>query len=267
MQSVLCWIWPYLAGALVGWLLAGWLARKALAQRPATVERLVDRPVDRVLEKLIEKTVDNPQHLKQITELTAAAALLPLLRNQLSALQAAPPKVVETFIEIPVDRVVEKFVEKIVDRPVDRIVEITVEKLIVDTAGIEARDRELADWRARYAELETRLQRETAEAAETDRGLAMARAAGFKLKGADDLQVIEGIGPKIEELLHAAGVRRFSQLAQMTAAQIQPILNAAGPRYKLAVPATWPEQAALAAGNQWQALKALQDVLSAGLRK
>jgi predicted flap endonuclease-1-like 5' DNA nuclease len=186
--------------------------------------------------------------LARITELTATAALLPALRTQLSSLQAAPPKVVE----------------KIVDRPVDRIVEKIVEKTVVDTAGIQARDRELATWRTRYAELEARLQRETAEPVID---LAKAKAAGFKLKGADDLEVVEGIGPKIAELLHAAGVHRFRQLSQMTPAQIQPILDAAGPHFKLAVPETWPEQAALAANNQWHALKALQDSLSAGLRK
>ena len=79
--------------------------------------------------------------------------------------------------------------------------------------------------------------------------------------------MLEGIGPKIADLLRAAGVRRFWQLAQMSPAQIQPILDAAGSHYKLAVPDTWPEQASLAANNHWRALKTLQDALSGGVRK
>jgi predicted flap endonuclease-1-like 5' DNA nuclease len=86
------------------------------------------------------------------------------------------------------------------------------------------------------------------------------------LKGPDDLEIIEGNGPKIAERLNQAGVHRFRQLAQMTAAQIQPILDRAGPNFALTNPGTWPEQAALAANNQWASLKALQGVLVAGLR-
>lgn len=289
MQSVLCAVWPYLAGGLLGWLLAGWLARKALAQQPATLERVVEKPID------------NPKHLAQITELTAAVALLPALRDELRALHAAPPKVVETFIEIPVDRVVdrvvERVVEKIVEKPIDnpallvrireltataallpalrnqiadlqtappKVLENVVEKIVVDSAGMLERDSELARWRQRIAELESQLR---LEANEPEIDVAMAKAAGFKLKRGDDLEVIEGIGPKIAELLQSAGVHRFKQLSQMTTAQIQPILDAAGSKFKLAVPGTWPEQAALAASNQWHALKVLQEGLTAGLRK
>jgi len=38
-----------------------------------------------------------------------------------------------------------------------------------------------------------------------------ARAAGFNLKHADDLSILEGIGPKIEELLRANGNRQLRQ--------------------------------------------------------
>jgi predicted flap endonuclease-1-like 5' DNA nuclease len=93
-----------------------------------------------------------------------------------------------------------------------------------------------------------------------------ATAAGFTVRGDDDLEVIEGIGPKIAELLHKAGVMTFAQLAAMTGEQIQPILDAAGPNYKLADPTTWPDQADLCARNRWTALKAMQDGLTGGRR-
>ena len=94
---------------------------------------------------------------------------------------------------------------------------------------------------------------------------AAAKAAGFKLKGPNDLTVVEGIGPKINELFNNVGVITFAQLAAQTVAQMQKVLDDAGSRYKLAKPDTWAQQAALAAENKWAELKALQDKLSGGV--
>lgn len=82
----------------------------------------------------------------------------------------------------------------------------------------------------------------------------------------DDLTAIEGIGPKIDGILKAAGIQTFAQLAQADVAHLDAILEGAGSRYKLAVPDTWPQQAALAARGEWDALEALQDSLSGGRR-
>jgi predicted flap endonuclease-1-like 5' DNA nuclease len=94
--------------------------------------------------------------------------------------------------------------------------------------------------------------------------LAAAKAAGFALKGPDDLEVVEGIGPKIAQIFRDAGVTTFARLAAMSPAEIQPLLDAAGPNFRIANPQTWPEQAALAAANRWTELKVLQDSLTAG---
>jgi predicted flap endonuclease-1-like 5' DNA nuclease len=95
--------------------------------------------------------------------------------------------------------------------------------------------------------------------------VAAAKAAGFALKGPDDLEIIEGIGPKIAQLLYAEGITTFAALANTAPSDIQPILDKAGPNFQLAKPATWPEQADLAARNRWRALKALQDALRGGI--
>ena len=92
-----------------------------------------------------------------------------------------------------------------------------------------------------------------------------ARAAGFNVKGEDDLTAIEGIGPKICGLFHAAGYRTFTQVSNMTVVQMSKILDDAGPNYRLANPETWAQQAKLAATNRWTDLKALQDQLTAGV--
>lgn len=81
---------------------------------------------------------------------------------------------------------------------------------------------------------------------------------------ADDLVIIEGIGPKIAELLKNAGISTFAQLAETPASRIEEILDAAGPRYRVHDAATWPQQAALARDGKMDELKALQDSLNAG---
>jgi len=80
----------------------------------------------------------------------------------------------------------------------------------------------------------------------------------------DDLKAIEGIGPKIEKLLHAAGIKTWEQLAATPVSKLQEILNNAGKRYALADPSTWPKQAKLAAEGRFAELEEYQDYLKGG---
>ncbi len=82
----------------------------------------------------------------------------------------------------------------------------------------------------------------------------------------ENLQVIEGIGPKIEQILHAAGILTLSMLAETEIEVLRQILAEAGPRFRLADPSTWPQQARLAVAGDWDALQALQETLSGGRR-
>jgi len=88
--------------------------------------------------------------------------------------------------------------------------------------------------------------------------VSAARAAGFNMKHADDLSIVEGIGPKIEDLLRANGVEGFVQLAQLNADDLADILERGGPSFRFANPEHWPEQAALAVQNRWIDLKRRQ---------
>ena len=97
--------------------------------------------------------------------------------------------------------------------------------------------------------------------------LAAAKAAGFTLKNANDLTVVEGIGPKINELFHNADIKTFTQLAAASAPQMRKILDDGGSRFRIANPGTWAQQAALAAANKWKELKKLQNDLSGGVKK
>jgi predicted flap endonuclease-1-like 5' DNA nuclease len=81
----------------------------------------------------------------------------------------------------------------------------------------------------------------------------------------DNLQRIEGIGPKISKLLQNAGIMTFSQLAATPVNRLRQILADAD-LSALADPTTWPEQAKLAAEGDWAGLEALQDELKGGRR-
>lgn len=85
--------------------------------------------------------------------------------------------------------------------------------------------------------------------------------------GADDLTVVEGIGPKIGELLFAAGITTFAQLASTEVEKISEVLKAAGARYALANPGTWPEQASLLAAGKVAEFEKLAEELDGGVRK
>jgi predicted flap endonuclease-1-like 5' DNA nuclease len=80
----------------------------------------------------------------------------------------------------------------------------------------------------------------------------------------DDLSRIEGIGPKVAQVLNESGILTFAQLAQTDVNRLQAILQEAGPRFKLIAPESWPEQAGLAAKGEWDLLKKLQDELDGG---
>jgi predicted flap endonuclease-1-like 5' DNA nuclease len=82
----------------------------------------------------------------------------------------------------------------------------------------------------------------------------------------DDLTQIEGIGPKIQEILGNHGIHTFAQLAAGRAEHLHELLEGAGSRFRMADPATWPEQAQLAADSQWEKLADLQDRLKGGRR-
>ncbi len=80
----------------------------------------------------------------------------------------------------------------------------------------------------------------------------------------DDLTKIEGVGKKITELLAADEILSFSDLAKSTPKKIKSILDAAGRKFKMHDPSTWPKQAKLAAAGKWDELKQLQAELKGG---
>jgi large subunit ribosomal protein L21 len=81
---------------------------------------------------------------------------------------------------------------------------------------------------------------------------------------ADKLTLIEGIGPKVQEILTAQGIETFEKLAATSVEQLKTILEEQGGVYLAMDPTTWPEQAALAAAGKMDELKAWQEDLKGG---
>lgn len=166
--------------------------------------------------------------------------------------------------------------------PIGRIVERT----IVDTRALDARDATIRALRARVDHLgaladvlSARVaalapEPEPATIAQSVRtrpaapalDIAAAGHAGLAPRHVDDLEIVEGIGPRIAELLRGEGIATWRALAACSPARLREVLALGGPGFRIADPGTWPEQAALAADGRWTELKALQDRLVAGRR-
>ncbi|MBE9464340.1 hypothetical protein ACFP1I_05880 [Dyadobacter subterraneus] len=80
----------------------------------------------------------------------------------------------------------------------------------------------------------------------------------------DDFKIIEGIGPKIEELINKEGIYSYEQLSNTNPIRLSNILKNAGPRFQMHDPSSWPQQAKLANEKRWQELQILKDKLIAG---
>lgn len=102
------------------------------------------------------------------------------------------------------------------------------------------------------------------ESSESEAEVKPKAKAKAKATTGDDLKIIEGIGPKIAELLNADGINTFEELANAEISKIQTVLDNAGSRYRMHDPSTWPQQARLAFDGKMDELKVLQDSLKGG---
>lgn len=77
----------------------------------------------------------------------------------------------------------------------------------------------------------------------------------------NDLKIIEGVGPKIEEVLLAGGIKSWARLASLRLPLLRVILEDAGMNAPLYKPKSWPRQAGMAARGEWKKLKLYQEKL------
>lgn len=80
----------------------------------------------------------------------------------------------------------------------------------------------------------------------------------------EDLTMIEGIGRKIESLLYKHKIYNYRQLSKSTITNLKVILEAAGNKYAMHNPGTWPKQAKLAHEGKFEDLELLKKHLKGG---
>lgn len=80
----------------------------------------------------------------------------------------------------------------------------------------------------------------------------------------DDLQKIEGIGPKIESVLNMNDIHTFKVLHKKDRNTLKNYLENAGPQFKMHEPASWPHQAGMAARGEWNDLRVYQEFMDSG---
>jgi len=133
-------------------------------------------------------------------------------------------------------------------------------------ADLDACKNEKAQLQSEINSLNSKIDSLSKKSASAELGFDVSLAASdFGEKIAEnDLKVIEGIGPKIEELFHNAGIKTWKALSETSVEKCQRILDDAGPSYKVHNPATWPSQAQTAYLGLWKVLRWWQDDMIGG---
>lgn len=75
---------------------------------------------------------------------------------------------------------------------------------------------------------------------------------------ADLLQAVEGIGPKMEEVLNKNGIKTFAALGRSNKADLDAMLEKAGYSAGISDTGSWVEQASAGAAEEWQKMHDLQ---------
>lgn len=154
----------------------------------------------------------------------------------------------------------EEAVEGAIDALLEEMDEETDEVEVTIYTGVDDREESGKAYAAVVA-IATRLS-STAEI--PSRSAEAVQVASTRRAPGKDLELVEGIGPKIAELLIASDIHDLAELAATPVEKIREVLIAGGRRFRLADPTTWPEQAALGAAGKWDKLTELQARLKAG---
>jgi predicted flap endonuclease-1-like 5' DNA nuclease len=75
----------------------------------------------------------------------------------------------------------------------------------------------------------------------------------------NDLKIVEGIGPKIQQLFNSFDIKTWKDLSETAVAKCQEILDSGGARYQIHDPASWPMQAKMAYEGKWKELHKWQE--------
>lgn len=142
---------------------------------------------------------------------------------------------------------------------------------------IDAKNKEIAELKNQITDCESRVAGYQSKTTELEHQIAnfaqpvslfdaaAAKAVFGKTVKEDDLTIVEGIGPKIQELFKNNGITSWKILSETSFERLREILDLGGERFAIHNPGTWARQAALAHQGKWQELKDWQDKLFGGV--
>ena len=222
------------------------------------IKRKADDEVRRARGEEVKETRKTIQTQKSklekttLGELDVFSQLKVQLKAQEDAAAASAPAKAEPVKEEPAEAapVAEESVAK--EEPA-AVVEET-EEVVEEITEVEEVVEEITEVEEEITEVEE----EVTEVEEVMEEVVAAPAADAK---PDDLKKIEGIGPKISQLLTEGGIATFDALSKSDPEKIREILLAAGSRYKMHDPKNWAKQAKMAAKGEWTKLQEYKENL------
>lgn len=190
--------------------------------------------VENIVEEVIEPTAEVEDVVADIPSITPESSeeiVEEVTEETVPIIEAiAEPVVEETIVAAPV--VAEEPIQELVEAPI-------IEEPVVTTTILSSSVNNYVE-----PTVERQVSRNTPKA--------------------DELEIIEGIGPKIAMLLYDSGIFTFRDLAITPVYKIQELLDQAGPQFAIHDPSTWTQQAKLAAEGRWNDLDALKFYLVGG---
>lgn len=196
-----------------------------------------------------EESVSLPIEEIQIEETAKIDEPVALEEELVADIPSITPESIDAIVEdsTPVEEVVEEAIieEPAIEPIAEKVEEVAVEEPVITTTILSSSVNNLIENQSPVEETEVAVRRNDTPKA-------------------DELEVIEGIGPKIAMLLYDSGIFTFRDLAITPVYKIQEILDEAGPQFARHDPSTWTQQAKLAAEGRWSDLEALKFYLVGG---
>lgn len=137
-----------------------------------------------------------------------------------------------------------------------------------DHIVISDQKKELLEARKKFALLETKAETTSklsssvpvipVDTSSSGKAADVSKKGNYDFLNRNNLQILEGIGPKLESVLKENGIKNWADLSIRSYGELRAILDKYGGRYAIVDPTSWPKQASLAKREKWDKLIQLQ---------